>query len=265
MKLSISNIAWTSEKDSAVYELMKKYEYSALEIAPTRIFPINPYEDLKKVKAWWETFYKDAGFTISSMQSIWYGRNEKLFSTMEERNSLVNYTKKAIDFATTISCGNLVFGCPKNRYFPEQANWQEGVAFFREIGDYAYSKGTVIGMEANPAIYGTNYINDTASAIDLIKTVNSKGFLLNLDVGTMVANEESISTIKQEVRLINHVHISEPHLKVLEKRTLHKNLAKLLKEEGYEGYISIEMGCQEEVHKIEKCLCYVKEVFKDGI
>ena len=35
MKLSISNIAWDSENDKKVYELMKKYSYEGLEIAPT--------------------------------------------------------------------------------------------------------------------------------------------------------------------------------------------------------------------------------------
>lgn len=54
-----------------------------------------------------------------SMQSIWYGRTEKLFGTEEERNLLLDYTKSAVDFAAAIGCKNLVFGCPKNRCIPE--------------------------------------------------------------------------------------------------------------------------------------------------
>lgn len=65
------------------------------------------------------------------------------------------------------------------------------VSFFREIGDYAASKGTIIGVEANPPIYNTNYVNDTSSALALIRQVGSKGFLLNLDVGTMFQNGEN--------------------------------------------------------------------------
>ncbi len=48
MKLSISNIAWDSENDKKVYELMKKYSYEGLEIAPTKVFLENPYEKLEK-------------------------------------------------------------------------------------------------------------------------------------------------------------------------------------------------------------------------
>ncbi len=43
MKLSISNIGWQPEDDRHVYDLMMRYGYSGLEIAPTRIFPEAPY------------------------------------------------------------------------------------------------------------------------------------------------------------------------------------------------------------------------------
>lgn len=261
MNLSISNIAWPPKQDATVYKMMRNYGYSGLEIAPTRIFPENPYEDLKKAKSWARSLEEREGFQISSMQSIWFGRAEKLFGTKEERNCLIDYTKKAIDFASTIKCRNLVFGCPKNRNFPENADLKDGITFFKVIGDYAYSKGTAIGMEANPSIYGTNYINDTASAIDLIKSVDSKGFLLNLDVGTMIANAEGLNLLKKNIGFVNHIHISEPNLKPLKERELHKELAEYMKENDYQGYISIEMGRQDNMQILEKCLIYIKEIF----
>ena len=115
MKLSISNIGWSNENDVNVYELMKKYGYSGLEIAPTRIFPEAPYDKLKEAGVWVENFKKKYGLCVSSMQSIWFGRQEKIFGSKEERQILVEYTKKAIDFASVIGCRNLVFGCPRNR------------------------------------------------------------------------------------------------------------------------------------------------------
>jgi len=50
--LAISNIAWSADQDKDVYELMKKYGFSGLEIAPTRIFPVAPYEDLNAAAVW---------------------------------------------------------------------------------------------------------------------------------------------------------------------------------------------------------------------
>lgn len=117
-------------------------------------------------------------------------------------------------------------------------------------------------MEANPSIYGTNYINDTKSALELIKKVNSKGFLLNLDVGTIISNDENIEEIIGEIKYINHVHISEPWLNIIEKRKVHEKLKFILINENYQGFISIEMAKIEKLEEIEKVMKYVKEVFE---
>lgn len=261
MKLSISNIAWGTEYDLDVYRLMEQYSFNGLEIAPTRIFPQTPYEKLKEARKW-STFLRNTyGFEIPSMQSIWYGRKENIFTSMRERDVLLDYTIQAVDFAAVIGCRNLVFGCPRNRNLPEGANADTAVEFFKELGDYAYEKGTVIGLEANPPIYNTNYINDTKSALALIKQVASKGFKLNLDVGTMIQNQESILDLKNNVYLINHVHISEPGLRPIRENNLHYELKELLCKEQYVGFVSIEVGKTDNISIIQEQIKYVKEVF----
>lgn len=262
MKLSISNIAWEEKDDAQVYKWMKKYGFTGLEIAPTRIFPDRPYEKVGEAEAWSKKLLAENGFVVPSMQSIWYGRNEKLFGTEEERNILSTYTREAVDFAEIIGCKNLVFGCPRNRAVPDGGNAEMAVSFFRELGNYASEHGTVIGMEANPPIYNTNYINDTLSALELIHRVDSQGFRLNLDVGTMIQNGEKAEELVGNVKLINHVHISEPGLKTIENRELHRELCRILKEEGYDGFISIEMGKKEDISFIEDVMKYVQEIFR---
>ena len=72
MILSISNIAWTADNDEKVYGFMKEHGFPGLEIAPTRIFAETPYEDLSAAERWKEDLQARYGFTVSSMQSIWY-------------------------------------------------------------------------------------------------------------------------------------------------------------------------------------------------
>lgn len=261
MKLSVSNIGWTAGQDNQVYELMKKYGFSGLEIAPTRIFPEAPYDQLEEAGIWAEDMKKKYGFCVSSMQSIWYGRKERIFGTSEEFARLVEYTEKAINFAAAVDCRNLVFGCPGNRSVPVGSDLSTGIDFFREIGGYAAIKGTVIGLEANPPIYNTNYINDTASAFQLIDQVGSDGFRLNLDVGTMIYNDERAEDLKGKVHLINHVHISEPGLKPITERRLHSELKHILLKENYQGFVSVEMGKVEDIHILEEKMRYIKNVF----
>lgn len=261
MNLSISNIGWTEEQDRQVYEMMSKYDISGLEIAPTRIFTEKPYEKLEEAKTWAKKIKSTYGFCISSMQSIWYGREERIFGTEEEYKFLVEYSKKAVDFAVAIDCKNLVFGCPRNRSIPDNADTSIGIRFFKEIGEYAVNKGTVIGMEANPPIYNTNYINDTISAFALIEKVNSEGFKLNLDIGTMIYNQECVEKLREKVHLINHIHVSEPNLKPIEKRKIHEDLYQLLLDEKYQGFVSIEMGRVTDTAILEETINYVRSVF----
>lgn len=263
MNLSISNIGWTAEQDNLIYEMMKKYGFSGLEIAPTRIFPEAPYDKLEKAQRWADDLKKLYGFSVSSMQSIWYGRQEKIFGTEEEFQALADYSKKAIDFAAVIGCENLVFGCPKNRNIPAGADPKTGIRFFREIGDYAAEKGTVIGMEANPPIYNTNYVNTTSEAIALVEEVGSKGFKLNLDIGTMIQNGERVDELIGRFSMINHVHISEPGLNPIEQRAIHTALRDILIDEGYERYISIEMGRTDDMKLLEEKIGYVRRIFNE--
>jgi len=261
MKLSISNIGWISEHDVLIFELLRKTDFNGIEIAPTRIFPEHPYDKLETARQWAENLKKHEGFLVPSMQSIWYGRQEKIFGSAEERQALIEYTKKAIDFAEVIGCQNLVFGCPKNRNLPEGADAAVAVSFFREIGDYAVEHHTVIGMEANPPIYNTNFINSTSQALALIREVGSDGFKLNLDLGTMIYNKENVSILDGNAELINHVHISEPGLKIIEDRPIHAEISSFLKANNYQGYVSIEMGRQDDLNIIENTCKYVKEIF----
>ena len=261
MKLSFSNIGWDAPLDEKMYQQMKTLGYSGLEIAPTRIFPTNPYENLQNARDWYQKLKKEYGFVIPSMQSIWYGKQERIFGSSEDRQILIDYTKRAIDFAQVIECRNLVFGCPRNRNLLEGDNRETAIDFFREIGEYAYFHGTVIGMEANPPIYNTNYINDTQAAIDLITEVNNRGFLLNLDLGTMIENGETIGILEGNAHLINHVHISEPGLKRIQKRKLQEELATFLKACGYQGFVSIEMAKGSELAILVEDMTYIKEVF----
>lgn len=261
MKLSISNIAWSVQDDTRMYQLMGRYGFSGLEIAPTRVLGEKPYDKIPAAVLWSNDLSGKYGLTVPSMQSIWYGRTEKLFGSGEERETLTAYTKKAIDFASAIGCKNLVFGCPRNRSIPDNADPAIAQAFFRELGNYASDRGTVLAMEANPPIYHTNYINTTREALELIKATGSEGFLLNLDVGTMIANQESVSELEGQVSRINHVHISEPGLKPIEKRGLHRELLQLLKKENYQGWVSIEMALQDNLEILENTLKYVSELW----
>ena len=115
MKLAISNIAWSEKDDDKVYKLLKQLNIKHLEIAPTRLIKKDPYSHSEEASEIVNKLKDSYNLEICSMQSIWFGKKENIFENKENFVTLVDYTKKAIDFAASIKCSNLVFGCPKNR------------------------------------------------------------------------------------------------------------------------------------------------------
>ena len=263
IRLAISNIAWTASMDEAVYALMHQYGFCGLEIAPTRIFPDNPYAMLEQASAWSQKLKLCHHFCVPSMQSIWFGRSENLFASQADRDALAEYTFRAIGFAKVCGINNLVFGCPRNRNMPEGADVADAIAFFKRISDEAQKNGCVIALEANPVMYHTNFINTTQDALNLLKTIEHPAFMLNLDLGTVIANGECLQDYVSSVHRIHHVHISEPGLKLIQPREVHRELAYMLRKGHYRGFVSIEMSRVESLSDIEGCMKYVRAIFGD--
>ncbi len=256
MKLSISNIAWQSENDGEMYEFLQKSGFSGLEIAPTRIYPERPYDRTADIKRFAQELFEGYGLKISSMQSIWYGMTQSIFGSESDRSKLTDYTKKAVDFAQAAGCANLVFGCPKNRVIPDESFIPTALEFFANLGDYASSAGVCIALEANPPIYNTNFMNTTDEAFDICRRTKSRGVGVNVDLGTIIYNGESLDSVRKNIELVNHIHISEPHLAPIERRDIHKELKTL----DYDKFVSIEMGNKNDIDMVKSAVKYISEV-----
>lgn len=260
MKLSISNIAWPADKDTEMYSYLREQGFKGLEIAPTRIFPDKPYDHLAEAEDWVANLREEYNLEVPSMQSIWYGHQEKIFGDAQDRKILIDYTKKAILFAEAINCKNLVFGNPRQRDTDNVVeNMPIAIDFFREIGDYAADHNTIVALEANPQIYNTRFLNRTKQAVEMAYKSNSKGIKVNVDLGTIIENKEDVEYLRQIPEYINHVHISEPGLKAIEHREiLHKELISILKDIKYDRFISIEMGNHNGIEELKNAIKYIK-------
>ena len=263
MKYSISNIAWGAENDGEMYAFLKEQGIEGIEIAPTRIFT-NPYDNLELAHEYAWMLKNKYGLTVSSMQSIWYGVQQSIFGSDEDRAFLVDYTKKAILFAEAMGIKNMVFGCPRNRNMPEgnrEEYMETAKAFFKELGDFAAAHNTVLALEPNPVIYNTNFLNYTKDACEFVKEVGSDGLKVNVDMGTVIYNRENPYLVKTYKNVINHIHISVPHLEYIGPCKEYSTLKKVLGKIEYEGYISIEMKNQNDIEKVKKAVLYLKEAF----
>lgn len=269
MNLAISNIAWDRADDEAVYTAMQQAGFTGLEIAPTRIFPpqgdpsdpdtyVGPYDNLSAAALFGGYLLNRWGFTVPSMQSIWYGQTGNIFEPADTE-ALLDYTAQAFQFAHTLNCPSLVFGCPRNRSCNPPHTPAEADAFFDHAGSLAERYGVVLAIEANPPVY-TNYLNGTADAFALVKRLQNPGLAVNLDLSTILSNGEKLRDFVEDIGYVSHIHISEPDLAPIRKRPEHAELAMLLKAVGYRGYVSVEMR-RATLDTVRRTLTYIAEVF----
>ena len=233
-QLAISNIAWLKDDDEAVYTAMQQAGFTGLELAPTRIFSEAPYENLTSALLFGGYLKNRWGFSVPSLQSIWYGQKGNIFNPADTE-PLLDYTAQAFQFAHSLNCPSLVFGCPKNRMRPLGGNDAAAEAFFMQAGNLAARYGVHLALD-NP------------------------GLSVNFDLSTVLAQGEKLQTFIDDMQYVSHVHISEPGLAPIQKRPEHRELALLLGAVGYRGFVSIEMA-HTDLDTIRRTMDYIAEVF----
>ena len=267
MKLTISNIAWKSYSNYSYLKIIKKNKIKSLEYAPDIILKGNhTAKNILEVKKYWDAHK----IRLYSMQSLLFGsQNAYLFGNKKQKNIFLNEIIKRIDLAHKLGSKVLVFGSPKNRIiFNKKKIFLEktSIEIFSKIADYCKKKKIYFCLEANPKLYGCEYINNTNEAISLIRKINKPYFKLNLDLGTIIANKEDLTEIiSKNLSLIKHVQISAPYLRdILKYKSEIKKLIYCLYKFRYEQYVSIEMLEKERKNRnyVSKSINSVKLMFK---
>lgn len=252
MKLAISNIAWTPDERGDVYDAMAKFGVTGLEIAPGLFFsaaadPFLPSPDEARAAL---AEIDDRGITIVSMQSLLFGvSGAGLFDGAEARANLEHGMERAITLAGRFGIPNLVFGSPGQRRVPDglpiNEAFDQATDVFRRLAAIAQSADTKIAIEANPAAYGTNFLNTLDEAMDFVERVSHPAIVCILDLGAMHMNGVYATTsarIPDLLPTLNHVHVSEPNLAPAphEAAALAPILG-VLQKGGYDKSVSIEM------------------------
>ena len=244
MKLAASNIAWPADADDKAGDSLSLHGGSGVELAPMKSWadPLTATQaDAEAVRDAW----RRRGFDVVAFQALLFGRPDLvLFGDPDARNALADHTIRLCRLAGWVGAKTLVFGSPKNRLRgprPVAEVWPIAVDFFRRVGDAAAKLGVAVGIEANPAEYGGDFVTHVHEAAALVRDVNSPGFGLHLDAGGMAMTGETVSAVG-DVRPV-HFHISEPQLAPIGSTpgVPHTENAAGLKAIGYDGWYSVEM------------------------
>ena len=239
MKLSVSNIAWKSSDQNRAMQLLKENGIKYVDVAPTLLSDSIKELDVDAVLNYHKTF----DIKIAAMQSLLFPfPNVSLFDNETSKTMLMSYLRTIFALAQKLKVKNLVFGYPKNRYVNdiEAFSVERAIDIFREIADLAKQHDCVICFEANPKEYGCNFIISTEEAIEFVRLVDHDGLKLNLDISTVVLNDESLELILQDnIDIIQHIHLSSPFIKDILSMD-NDRICGLLKKYKYDGYLTME-------------------------
>jgi D-psicose/D-tagatose/L-ribulose 3-epimerase len=246
MKIAVSNLAWDSDEEQHVAQLMQSLGIEGLEIAPTKVWE-SPLSTLSPERKQVRDRWNDRGIAIVSLQAVLFGRDDlRLFESAGSRAAMLDYLRGMIELAYDLGATRIVFGSPRNRARGVMSRTDANaiaVPFLRRIGDFAVESGVVFCVEPNPAQYGCDWITTVEEGHGLMLEVDHKGIALNADSGGItLAREDPSVVIPGSAANIAHFHISEPELAPIGTGGVaHPAFAGELRAAGYEGWVSVEM------------------------
>lgn len=187
-----------------------------------------------------------------------------------KRDETINEVKHAIDRAKQLQVGILrVFaGNVKEGYSTYEQAKDVLVDSFKQVVEYAKNKRVILALENHGVLCGK-----ADQILDLLKAVGDSDYLkLNIDIGNfMPVGENPLDSIPKLAHLAVHTHIKD-FKKVGDKLVSSivgegdvdlKGCMKILKQNNYSGYLSIEYEAEQD-SKVgtEKSLANLREALR---
>lgn len=270
MKLAVSNIAWTSNEEPQIAEVLQSLGVKYIEIAPTKTWDeptIATDEQIEVYKKWWASY----GIEIVAFQSMLFTHPDyKIFESEENRSKTANYLKDFIKLAGKTGAQRMVFGSPKNRQKGELSDDDALIVaaeFFTDLAIEAEKNNTIFCIEPNAPQYNCDFITNAQQGIDIVKRVNHPGFGLHLDIACMALAGDDISkSIHDGAGYLKHFHVSAPMLDLVEDRddVNYREAVAALKDINYSGFVSIEMRPGEDgtnAERVKKAVTFAQEIY----
>lgn len=243
--LSVSNIGWSVSHDVEIRNFLQKNNIHFIDIAPGKYFRNfnQSSSEIKKLKDFWLS----NDIEIIGIQGIFFNRPQtQIFSTKRNQIETLNYLKTLYKLAKELGVRKITFGSPRNRVVNTLTKAEiqaKSTYFFKSLGDISEVNNITTCLEANPKIYGADYLTQTLDAIEEVNRLEHPNIKLQLDTGTILINNESLNKIIEKGEsIVHHIHVSRKNLAPLDKNDKnHKIFSKAFKEKFPSAeFISLE-------------------------
>ncbi|RLG80979.1 MAG: hypothetical protein DRO40_10370 [Thermoprotei archaeon] len=183
----------------------------------------------------------------------------------EEREKQVDFVKKWADAALILNAPIIRVNAGWPRRLREEEAFNYAVECIKEVCNYTEDYGLVVAVENHGGITST-----AEQVLKIIKAVNSEWFKVNLDVGNF--RENLYRNIELLAPYTVHVHAKTFQLKLkhedtesywVETRLDYRKIIEILKNAGYNGYLSLEYeGTEDEETAVPKSIQFLRYIIK---
>jgi D-psicose/D-tagatose/L-ribulose 3-epimerase len=264
VKLAVSNLAWNTDDEPSVLDLLARHAVDGIEVAPTKWWP-NWVGAGAEAAADERARLASRGFVAPAVQAVLFERPElQVFGSREVQDATIAHLARVAELAAGLGSNGMVFGSPKNRA-RGTIEHSEAMAiaedFFRRVGDVCQPWNVGCYIEPNPAVYQCDFLTHWQEVREIVRRVSHPHVGIHLDTACIVlAGDDPAEAIKACAGDIRHFHVSEPQLAGFSDSGLdHPAFGAALADSGYEGWISIEMrastdplrGIDEAVRRVQ--------------
>ena len=175
------------------------------------------------------------------MQSIFFGKKFNIFNKSQHKQ-ILNHLRKVCIISKKLGAKNIIFGSPKNRIkgtLSKQDAEKISINIFKKISILCYKYNINFCLEPNAKSYGCDFINKLNEANKILKKVNYRNFLINVDTGNIFQEDNVNSLPKIKNENVGNYQISEKKLgKLNKKNTKHQRI--LEKFSPIDSFVSME-------------------------
>ena len=216
---------------------------------------------------------EDAGLTIVGLHWLFVSPPGLYLNHADDgiRAKTVEYLHALIDLCGDLGGKVMVLGSPKQRDHVPECSFRD--TFLRaadslsQAMSHCLERGVTLCFEPLTPME-TNFINDAAEGVALIKEVDHPNLRLHLDTKAMYGGErQPIEDVIRENRFwVRHIHVNDPNLLGPGMGNLaFEPIAKAIQEISYEGWVSVEVfnydpGAE---HIARTSLEYLRRVFAE--
>jgi hypothetical protein len=211
-RLMVSELGWDPANENVMLSFLKRFGIHHREIVPSK-------------KNWDMSSYSN----VYSAQSILFGETIQIF---QEQERFLRILQIRLEKLGSVQTNVVVFGCPRQRIY----SGENAVGLFQKVGHLCKYYGITLCIENNAREYGGNWLHTLNETIDFVKQVNHPNIRVNMDIGSMIMENE---TEVPDFHFIKHIQVSFPKLG---RWQANDTLLKILNQcKTYTGYISLEM------------------------